>query len=115
MKNHRMAIESDSGVWKPEGFGVSTTDAIFERVAAFAPLLTPIGADKIQKGGGGADISPMRRDNVPLAGLNTDTSRYFHIHHTLADTFDKIVPQEFAQCVAAMAVFAYAVAEQGTG
>ncbi len=40
-----------------------------------------------------------------------DGSRYFHCHHTEADTMDKIDPTELARCVAAMAVMAYVVAD----
>ncbi len=45
------------------------------------------------------------------ASLNVDGARYFDIHHTHADTFDKVSPQELAACVAALAVMAYVVAD----
>lgn len=45
------------------------------------------------------------------ASLDVDASSYFDIHHTHADTFDKVKPQELATCVAAMAVMAYVVAD----
>ncbi|GAB4460818.1 MAG: M28 family peptidase [Armatimonadaceae bacterium] len=111
MPNHVLAIESDSGVWKPLGFGVSASEDGLAFVQRLAPLLSSLQAERIERGGGGADIGPMGGDGVPLMGLNTDTSRYFHIHHTPADTVDKVMPEEFARCVAAMAVMAYAVAE----
>jgi hypothetical protein len=41
------------------------------------------------------------REGVTGASLNLDTSRYFDIPHTHADTFDKVDPQELAACVAA--------------
>ena len=40
-----------------------------------------------------------------------DITHYFDIHHTQADTFDKINPQELALCVAALAVMSYVVAD----
>jgi len=40
-----------------------------------------------------------------------DGSKYFNIHHTAADTLDKIDPKELALCVATMAVVAYTVAD----
>jgi hypothetical protein len=43
--------------------------------------------------------------------LDVDGSRYFDIHHTEADTLDKVDPQELAHCVAALAVMAYTVAD----
>jgi carboxypeptidase Q len=36
---------------------------------------------------------------------------YWQIHHTQADTIDKIDPQDFKRCVAALAVVTYVAAE----
>jgi carboxypeptidase Q len=44
-------------------------------------------------------------------GLNVDGTRYFHYHHTNADTIDKLDPDEYNRCIAAMAVMAYIVAD----
>ena len=51
------------------------------------------------------------REGVIGASLDVDGSRYFDIHHTHADTLDKINPQDLALCVATMAVMAYTVAD----
>ncbi len=51
------------------------------------------------------------REGVTGMSLNVDGTRYFDIHHTEADTFDKVDPKELAQCVAAMTVMAYVAAE----
>jgi carboxypeptidase Q len=40
-----------------------------------------------------------------------DAARYFVIHHTAADTVDRIQPEEVSKAAAAVAVIAYAVAE----
>ena len=50
-------------------------------------------------------------EGVPGMSLNVDMSHYFDIHHTEADTMDKIDPHNLALCVAAMAVMAYVVAD----
>jgi carboxypeptidase Q len=76
-----------------------------------AKLLTGIRADRIGANGGGADIGPMTREGVLGASLDVDGSHYFDIHHTPADTLDKIDPQHLALCVATMAVMAYTVAD----
>jgi hypothetical protein len=44
-------------------------------------------------------------------GLRTVMQRYWDYHHTQADTFDKIVPDEFRRCTATMAVMAYMLAD----
>ncbi len=106
-----LAIESDAGVFKPLGFGFGGTPAAYEVVREVGRLLDPIDAGDIRMGGGGADIGPLMRAGVPGMGLTVDGTRYFWYHHTEADTIDKLDPREMAECVAAMAVMAYVIAD----
>jgi len=110
---HVLAIESDSGVYRPEGFGLVATAPLQVRsnMQEIAKLLAGIGADNIAADGGGADIGPMMREGVVGASLDVDGAHYFDIHHTPADTLDKVNPRELALCVATMAVMAYTVAD----
>jgi hypothetical protein len=48
---------------------------------------------------------------VPLVRVNTEGTHYFDIHHSAADTLDKISPQQLAANSGAIAVVAYALAE----
>lgn len=113
MANHVLAIESDIGVFRPTGFGLSEKASPQARAdfVEIAKLLSNIHADQIDPDGEGTDIGPMMKEGVTGASLNVDFSHYFDIHHTQADTFDKVNPQELAACVAAMAVMAYVVAD----
>jgi carboxypeptidase Q len=43
--------------------------------------------------------------------LEADNTRYFYIHHTAADTVDKISPGEVARAAASIAVMAYVIAD----
>jgi carboxypeptidase Q len=43
--------------------------------------------------------------------LEVDGSKYFLIHHTQADTVDKIDAHDIARCVAAVGVMSYVVAD----
>ena len=109
---HVMMLESDGGVFRPLGFGFTGNDSGRETVKAIASLLAGIAADQISLGGGGADISPsMQEAHVPGMSLEVDGAKYFLIHHTPADTIDKIDPVEMAKCAAAVAVMAYVVAD----
>jgi carboxypeptidase Q len=109
---HVLMLESDSGVFRPLGFGFSGDDAGRASVAAIASLLSGIGADRVTDGGGGADIGPsVQAGKVPSMSLTVDGSRYFLIHHTPADTVDRIDPADLARCVAAIAVMSYVVAD----
>jgi len=111
LAGHVLAIESDGGVFRPTGFGFSGSDSALAVVRQIGGLLRRIGADTVTRGGGGVDIGPIAELGVPAMGLNTDGVRYFWYHHGTADTADKLDPREMAQCVAAMAVMAYVVAD----
>ncbi len=110
LDNHILAIESDGGVFKPTALGFSGSEEAFEILTGIAPLLAPLGVD-VTQGGGGADIGPIMREGVPGMGLQVDGTRYFWYHHTAADTIDKLDPRELAECVAALAVMVYVVAD----
>jgi carboxypeptidase Q len=113
LAKHVLAIESDSGVYHPEGFGLAATAPLQVRsnMMEIAKLLSGIGADQIAADGGGADIGPLMREGVIGASLDMDEEHYFDIHHTPADTLDKVNPRDLAFCVATMAVMAYVVAD----
>jgi carboxypeptidase Q len=112
LANHVLMIETDGGVFRPLGFGFSGNDRARETVTAVASLLSGIGASRIGASGGGADIGPgVEAGKVPSMSLDVDGSLYFTIHHTPADTIDRIEPTEIARCVAALAVMGYVVAD----
>ncbi len=116
LSKHVAAIESDSGVFAPRGYGVSINDEArqalaVKQLADIVSLLEPIGANRATSGGGGADIGPMGPAGVPTLGHEVDMSRYFDYHHTPADTLDKVDPQELSKNVAALAVVAYVLAD----
>jgi carboxypeptidase Q len=73
--------------------------------------LSGIHADAISPSGGGADIGPsVQQANIPALSLEAD-GNYFLIHHTPADTIDKIDPLDIARSSAAVAIMAYVIAE----
>ena len=112
LANHVMMLESDNGVFRPLGFGFSGSDTVRQKLRAIATLLRGIAADAIVPGGGGADINPSTREaRIPALALAVDESKYFLIHHTPADTVDKIDPVEMAKSAAAVAVMTYVVAD----
>jgi len=111
IRNYAAAIEMDGGAEKPVGFGVSPGGAVLARVREIGHLLEPIGVDTVREGGGGADIGPLMRDGVPGLGLFTIGQHYFDWHHSRTDTVDKIAPRDFQECIAALAVMGYVLAD----
>jgi hypothetical protein len=111
---HVAAIEADAGAGAPRGFSIaSKDDAQVKSVVALAPLFKGLGAGAIEKGWGGADISPLIDAGVLGIAVRPDGSRYFDLHHSPADTVDKIDPDHLQRNAAAMALLAYVLAERG--
>jgi carboxypeptidase Q len=110
--NHVLAIESDSGVFAPSRIGFSGSTPAQRIMRDIGALLAPLGLPDIGSGGGGADIGPIAQaGKVPMLAYQGDPARYFTIHHTPADTVDRIAPEEVSKAAAALAVIAYVVAE----
>jgi carboxypeptidase Q len=104
-------MESDSGVFRPIGFGFTGSDAARGKVKDIATLLRGIQADRIGPAGDGADIGPsVQAAGIPAMSLDVD-GNYFLIHHTPADTIDKIDPMDMSRASAAIAVMTYVIAE----
>ncbi len=106
-ENHIVAIESDAGGFSPRGFGIDASDDKIRRIKEWKPLFLPYGIYQIGKGGGGADISPLRDEKIALIGLMPDSQRYFTLHHAETDTFDKVNKRELELGAAAMTSLVY--------
>ena len=111
LENHIVAIESDGGVFAPKGFGFTGSVDARKIIFDIADLLDPIGAGKITKWGRVADVAPLNDEGVPVMSLNVEGSKYFWYHHTNADTFDKVDYREFNNCIGAMSIMAYVIAD----
>ena len=110
--NHIFALESDSGVFAPARLGFSGSDAARQIVSEIATLLTSIGMQDVVPGGGGADIGPIAAlGKVPMMAYSGDPTRYFTIHHTPADTVDRIDPQDVSKAAASIATMVYVIAD----
>ncbi|MDQ7054408.1 MAG: M20/M25/M40 family metallo-hydrolase [candidate division KSB1 bacterium] len=110
---HVAAIESDRGGFAPRGFSVDAPPAVVEKLARWAYLFEQIEAGVIRRGGGGADISPLKRQGVPTIGLMVDSHRYFDYHHSDNDTFDKVNERELELGAAMLAILSYVLAQEG--
>jgi carboxypeptidase Q len=111
LKNHVLLLESDGGVFDPAGFGFTGPETARAQVTAIAGLLTSLGADTIAASGGGADIGPAgTAGNIPMMS-HLVKGDYFLIHHTPADTIDRITPKQMSDNAAAIAVMTYVIAE----
>ena len=79
----------------------------YKHIQQWKPLFEPYNIHIFARGGVGADIGPLKKDNNVLLGLRPDSQRYFDFHHTAADTFDAINKRELELGAATMASMIY--------
>jgi len=110
--NHVFALEADSGVFEPARFGFTGSLAARNVIRDITSLLAPLNLAETISGGGGADIDPIAQaGRAPTMAYMGDPTRYFTIHHTPADTVERIAPEEVSKGAAAIAVVTYVIAE----
>lgn len=108
---HAAALEADLGSGRPIGFSWNAGPSSLPLMKEISSLLEPLGAGSLTPDGlGGADISSLVLSGVPLFAVRQEASRYFDLHHTPNDTFDKIDIGSLDKMTAAVAAFAYVAA-----
>ena len=105
-ERHVAAMESDLGGGAPRYWTAGGTP---EQLAWFRAAAAPLGMP-VTEGGGGADIRPLGEQGVLRIGFRPDDSGYFDIHHTAADTLDKVDPEALSESTAAIAALAWQLA-----
>lgn len=107
------ALIMDVGAGRPVGwFSMGRTDLDAELRELWRPL-APFGEMAVEHAAFAAtDNAPFMAEGVPNLVLLQDETSYFPVHHTAADTPDKIDPRDFATAVAALAVTAYQIADR---
>ncbi|RDY60931.1 M20/M25/M40 family metallo-hydrolase [Flagellimonas nanhaiensis] len=113
-EKHVFALESDSGGFTPRGFSFDCSDENLKQVQSWAPLFEPYLIHMFVKGGGGADIGPLKDEGLVLAGLRPDSQRYFDHHHAENDTFEHVNKRELELGAATMASLVYLMDKYGT-
>ena len=115
-------LEDDSGAGMPLGFRVDVRKADGEAepertaavIGALAPhlgLLDTIGAGALTPGGSGADVGGLVPGRAIGFGVSHDMAGYWPIHHTEADTLEKIDPVAVQRTVAATVLLTWVLAE----
>jgi Zn-dependent M28 family amino/carboxypeptidase len=110
---HIAAIESDGGGFTPQGFNMQGSDAQFEQLKAWKPLLEPYQLFSFRQGWSGVDIGPLKNDRIALFGLSVDSQRYFDYHHSGNDVFENVNNRELSLGAAAMASLVFLIDQTG--
>lgn len=113
-EKHIFSLESDEGGFTPRGFSLTGSDAQFQKLLSWQPLLTRYGGSEMSRGGGGSDIGPLNRtQSTPTAGLSPDSQRYFDYHHARNDVFEAVNKRELELSAVNMAALIYLVDKYG--
>lgn len=114
MDNVVASLIMDIGAGKPLGwFSMGRTDLD----ASIRQLMVPAGFDPdsvtiVHAAFAATDNAAFMAAGVPNLVMLQDDASYFPVHHTAADTPDKIVPEDLEKCVMTLAVVAYQLASQ---
>ncbi|GEN74388.1 M28 family peptidase [Chryseobacterium hagamense] len=93
-EKHLFAIETDAGGFSPRGVSLEMDDARRKQIQGWAKLFLPYGVYDFTGTFSGTDLYPLHDMGVPTAELVPDSQRYFDIHHTEEDTFEKVNRRE---------------------
>lgn len=105
------ALESDRGGFAPRGFACDGTPEQVAFLQSMQKLLKPYELEVFEKGYGGVDIYPLRKQfpDIPLFGFVPDSQRYFDFHHSEADVFEAVNKRELELGCAAIAAMVYLI------
>ncbi|QHT71158.1 M20/M25/M40 family metallo-hydrolase [Rhodocytophaga rosea] len=111
---HIAAIESDRGGFTPREFFLEeASSGQIQKLSSWKNLFKPYGISDIRAGESGSDILPLKPMGTLLIGYVPDPQRYFDLHHTAEDTFEKVNKREIELGAAAMATLVYLLSEYG--
>jgi hypothetical protein len=113
LANMRAVIETDFGAGTPLGYDAYVLPEALPKLRSLQDVLAPIGASHFRRSERpvGADIAAWEAAGVPGFETLLDSRHYFDLHHTPADTFDKVDPKDLARIVGAVAVLTYFLAD----
>lgn len=112
-ENQIFALESDAGGFSPRGFNLSGNAQKINKIKSWSNLFKPYYIHFFEKGFPGVDINFLKIENIVLAGLFTDSQRYFDYHHSEADVFETVNKRELELGAATMAGLIYLVDKYG--
>ena len=109
------AINTDGGSGRVRGF---LTPGRGDVAAALRPLsqalledLSATGLDQSMRYAFQSDTGPFVLHGIPVLDLDPDEAPYEQVHHTAADTIDKVGRRDLAIGTAVIAITAYAIAD----
>jgi Zn-dependent M28 family amino/carboxypeptidase len=111
-EKHFAAYEDDNGSGRPFGLRAGVSIASAKLFAPLQAALYPMGAGAFRREDviASGDLAALEVSGVPSFEPWIDSSDYFNYHHTTADTFDKVNPENLRRHAAVMATTAWFLA-----
>ncbi|WP_254070980.1 M28 family peptidase [Pedobacter sp. L105] len=112
-ENHLAVIEQDAGGFMPKGFRIEASPQVVAHMQLWQRLLQPYQLHILAFKQRGIDIVPMKNIAKALISVECEDQRFFDIHHSAADTFDKISRRELELGGASMVTLVYLIDKYG--
>lgn len=108
-EKHLFAIETDAGGFTPRGISLDMDNEKRKQIQGWSDLFLPYGIYDFKNTYSGTDLYPLHDMGIPTAELVPDSQRYFDIHHTEEDTFEKVNRRELLLGAVAMTQLIYMI------
>ncbi|NIF06082.1 M20/M25/M40 family metallo-hydrolase [Chryseobacterium sp. Tr-659] len=108
-EKHLFAIETDAGGFAPRGIALDMDDTKRKQIQSWSALFLPYGVYNFEERFSGTDLYPLHDMGIPAAELMPDSQRYFDIHHTEEDTFEKVNRRELLLGAATLTQIIYMI------
>ncbi len=112
-ENHIFAVESDAGGFGVEALGIDGKPEQETKIRSWLPFFRPYGVLDMPDGGGGADISGLKKLGAVMCGVNPNSQRYFDHHHAPNDVFEAVNKRELEMGAVGMTAIIYLVDKYG--
>ena len=111
-ERHVAAFETDYGMGAPDAIGVGGGADALQAMTPFLKSFGRFGIGRFRDRAFGADVAPIVGEGAAAFSLLPDGRRYFDVHHTAADTLDKIRPEDLRRNSGAIALLAWVLANR---
>lgn len=110
---HIAALESDVGGFTPRGFRIDGKPEAVAAIKSWNKFFVPYKMGELYPDQRGIDLLPLKNVAQALISLDCDDQRFFDIHHSASDTYEKLNIREVKLGAAAMASLSYLIGKYG--
>eukprot|EP00823_Brevimastigomonas_motovehiculus_P001446 TRINITY_DN11971_c0_g1_i1.p1 TRINITY_DN11971_c0_g1~~TRINITY_DN11971_c0_g1_i1.p1 ORF type:complete len:470 (+),score=77.80 TRINITY_DN11971_c0_g1_i1:41-1411(+) len=110
LKNIDMVIESDMGVFEPQGILFTGSDAALAQMKKISERLNVLNASEVAIGAELPDAGVFTQAGIPGFSLKTQNDHYFWFHHSNGDSMTMLDPNHLDIGALTFAIYTLSVA-----